>query len=101
MIDRDMMEEVLRWMAEREGPELEAEEAASQVEESLTEASIDPEAIAYYSQVIPEDIMRSSAQMRPPGEDPVQTVQLALASTFTVAFEAGSRCRALDMERNG
>jgi hypothetical protein len=100
MIDKDMMEEVLRWMVDRDQPEDEGE-GSEQVADSLIEASIDPDALAYFSKVIPEDVMQDAARMRPPREDPVLTVQVALAATFVVAFEAGSRCRALDMERNG
>lgn len=97
MIDKDMMEEVLRWMVARDG----AMDDVEQVKEELAEASIDGDAIAYYMDVIPQDIMAATARMYGKGADPVDVVKVAMASTFTIAFEAGSRCRALDMERNG
>lgn len=100
MIDKDMMEEVLRWMSDREEPEDE-DEQAELAAESIRDACIDPEAMAYYMDVIPEDIMRSAAMRYGRKEEPQNVVKVAMSALFTVAFEAGSRCRALDMERNG
>jgi membrane-bound lytic murein transglycosylase len=97
MIDKEMMEEVLRWMVDRDSDHENAEQAAEQIEE----AGIDVDALNYYMTRVPEDIMRQSSKTRPKGEDPVLTIQVALASTFNIAFEAGVRCKALDMERNG
>jgi D-mannonate dehydratase len=97
MIDKDMMEEVLRWMVQRDADF----DNVEQVAEQMAEAGIDVEAVNYYMATVPEDIMRETAKSRPPQEDPILTVQVALASTFNIAFEAGVRCKALDMERNG
>ena len=100
MIDKDMVNEVLRWMLDRD-QEYDEDDPTEQMYAQFREAGIEPETMAYFAEKVPEDIMREAAKQRQPGENPVLLVQIALYTTWNTAFEAGVRCAKINMERGG
>jgi hypothetical protein len=89
------MNEVLRWMIQED------DRGHGQRSSNLKEAELDPEAVAYFMEVIPEDIMRATVKRYAKRTDPQDVVRIALAATFVIGMEAGSRCRKINIERGG